>query len=135
MRNGIKVALVGAAITAVGLGFATTANATNATIGERGDMSAVNYRDELGYANIREYTWQAQTLGPSVCSYREQGYTEDALIGAEEGAPGYYKVEQSVAIVMGAEWHFCPEYFGHQGLPSGPPSPASESDSGPTQIV
>jgi hypothetical protein len=85
------------------------ASATGAVIGDEGDYNPDNFRDELRYAGIyHEDVSNASELGPRICRQRAQGFSsswlEDDLISND------YAVEQAVAIVRGAEWHFCPRY-------------------------
>jgi Protein of unknown function (DUF732) len=106
MIGGIAAAAVG-----VSLALAPQANATLATIGERGDHSAINYRDELRYAGINhEDQWNAADLGSRLCEERYEGYTRRQVERHLSYSPDDYTTEQIVAMVMGAEFHFCPEY-------------------------
>jgi hypothetical protein len=95
---------------ALGVGLAGTAHATIATIGVRGDMSAVNLTDELRYTGMHQFVFQSETLGPWICSERASGVSEDGLIHYYDGPTTPYTAEQSVVIVMGSEYHFCPEF-------------------------
>jgi hypothetical protein len=107
MKKKIFGGIVAAAIAAVGIAAAGPAGATVAVIGAEGDHSAVYYAAELQYAGMNEYTWQAASLGPNVCEQRSEGYSERQLIRLWDGPT---TAEQSVAIVDGAEFHFCPGY-------------------------
>lgn len=114
MRHTIKVALAGAAITAgmaVGVGLASSANATIAVIGSQGDHNPYHYRDELQYTGLyHEDVTNAASLASRVCGKRAMGYTEDQLIRGLEGPDPLYTSEQALMIVEGAEYHFCPAY-------------------------
>jgi hypothetical protein len=127
MRNTIKVALAGAAITAgmaVGVGLASSANATVAVIGSRGDHNPYHYQDELRYSGLyHEDATNAASLASRVCGKRAVGYSEDQLIRGLIGPDPLYTSEQAIMIVEGAEYHFCPAYEddGSVGRGYGPP--------------
>ena len=96
---------------AVGVGLASSANATIAVIGSRGDHDPYHYRDELRYTGLyHEDATNAVSLASRVCGKRAMGYTEDQLISGLEGPDPLYTSEQAVMIVGGAEFHFCPAY-------------------------
>jgi hypothetical protein len=106
-----KMTIGGLAAVAIAGVIATagTAHATGAVIDDKGDYDPYNFRDELRYAGIvHEDVNNAAELGPRICRQRAEGYSsswlEDDLISND------YTVEQAVAIVRGAEWHFCSTY-------------------------
>jgi hypothetical protein len=105
------VGCLAAGAVALSVAAAGPAGATLATIGGRGDHSAVNYRDELRYAGIaHEDAVNAADLGSRLCAKRYEDYSERQLIRQLDGPDTPYTVEEAVAMVTGAEWHFCPEY-------------------------
>ena len=100
-----------AAIAAAGIAAAGPAGATIAVIGGEGDHSAVNYRNELRYAGItHEDANNAADLGSRLCAKRYDGYSERQLIRELDGPDTPYNYEESLVMVRGAEFHFCPEY-------------------------
>jgi hypothetical protein len=100
-----------AGMVSLGIAMASPAGATIATIGAQGDHSAVNYRDELRYAGLRhEDQWNAADLGSRLCAERYEGYSRRQVERELAYSPDDYTAEQIIAMVMGAEWHFCPEY-------------------------
>ncbi|HEY4796638.1 MAG TPA: DUF732 domain-containing protein [Mycobacterium sp.] len=110
----LAVALSGTTIVAgmaVGVGLASSANATIAIIGSRGDHDLYNYRDELRYTGLyHEDATNAESLESRVCGRRAMSYTEEQLVRGLEGPDPLYTSEQAVMIVEGAEYHFCPTY-------------------------
>jgi len=108
-----------AATVALGVGLASPASATMATIGERGDYNPYNYRDELRYTGLNhEDVYNASSLGPRVCVRRQMGYTEEQLVSSLDDGPDY-TAEQAVEIVMGGEYHFCPSYMDDGSIGTG----------------
>jgi hypothetical protein len=118
MTHMFKKIMVGgvaaAAIAAAGIVAAGPAGATAAVIGGAGDHSAPNYRDELRYAGIsHEDAVNAADLGSRLCAKRYVGYSEEQLILDLAGPGTPYNTEESVAMVLGAEFHFCPGYLSY----------------------
>lgn len=96
---------------AVGVGLASSANATIAVIGSRGDHNPYNYRDELRYTGLyHEDVTNALSLASRVCGKRAMGYNEDQLLNGLIGPDPLYTSEQAVVIVENGEYHFCPDY-------------------------
>lgn len=96
---------------AVGVGLASSANATIAVIGSRGDHDPYNYRDELRYTGLyHEDAPNAESLASRVCGKRAMSYNEEQLVSGLIGPDPLYTSEQAVMIVSGAEYHFCPDY-------------------------
>jgi hypothetical protein len=103
---------IAAAALAAGIATAIPANAIPSVIGDEGDYSALNYRDELRYSGLyHEDVSNATELGPRICRQRAEGYSSSWLEDGLIYSPDRYTVEQAVAIVRGAEWHFCPVYW------------------------
>jgi hypothetical protein len=102
---------IAAGTVVLGIAMASPAGATPSVIGDRGDHSAINYRDELRYSGLHhEDQWNAADLGSRLCSERYEGYSRRQVERELFYSPDDYTNEQIVAMVMGAEWHFCPEY-------------------------
>jgi hypothetical protein len=110
MKKMIVGGLAAVAI-AAGIATASTANATIAVIGSRGDMDSYHYRDELRYTGLyHEDVTNAMSLSSRVCGKRAMGYNEEQLVRGLEYSADQYTSEQAVMIVSGAEYHFCPAY-------------------------
>jgi len=111
MENTLTGVLAGALlVAAVGVGLASPANATIATIGERDDWSADNYRDELRYSGlVHEDSDNAFGLAMRTCGDRSHGWPSAVLERRWMRDP-YYTTENAVVIVRNAEFHFCSQY-------------------------
>ncbi len=113
MRNTITGAmLVGGAVVALGLGFASAAHGD----GSLGDHSGTAFAAELNAAapndGLPDITAdQATNMAKVVCVVRQGGSSEAATI-TKMTDPPKSPHQYAVALVTGAEYHFCPEYRG-----------------------
>ena len=110
----MRAALVGIAAAAIAVGVAAPAHAdsTFAHYGYEGDYNAWAYRDELRYVGLlHEDIYNARSLSARLCGERAEGYTEYQVGVHLDQSPDGYTTAQEVAMVAGAEWHFCPEYY------------------------
>ena len=83
-----------------------------------GDRDASAYAAELAIAGLPAPAYSAQRLAGTICERRSEGISESAAIAYMEAPPPpIASHHQAMAIVMGAEWHFCPAYY--QGGASG----------------
>jgi hypothetical protein len=102
------------AAVAVGVVVATPASAdsTFAHYGHKGDYDAFAYRDELRYVGINhEDAHNAGDLAGRLCNERAEGYSEYQVAYHLDQSPDGYTTAQEVAMVAGAEYHFCPQYL------------------------
>ena len=122
MRTRIKAVLAAPVVAGLvgGLGLATVlkavppahADSTFAHYGYEGDYNAWAYRDELRYVGLlHEDIYNARSLSARLCGERAEGYTEYQVGVHLDQSPDGYTIAQEVAMVAGAEWHFCPEYY------------------------
>jgi hypothetical protein len=111
MKNTIKVALAGAAITAATLALAPQASATRTwyPTGTAGDQDITLYYNEMTAQGVTGTIPQAWTLEQAACSDLAQGVSEDKLIHIAMNI-GVTR-SQAKVMVWGAEWHFCPAYY------------------------
>jgi hypothetical protein len=121
--GGIAAAVIITGSAFAGLFGSGTAHATAAAIGREGDFDPYNYRDELRYTGLyHEDVTNAYSLATRICGKRAMGYSSGQLMDGFIYSPDQYTVEQAVAIVRGAEWHFCPAYQNDTSDSSGPPA-------------
>jgi hypothetical protein len=121
MKTHTKVALavpvIAGLVGGVGVGVivnAPPAKATTSTHGSMDDHSSYAYMLELNDVGIPGTSSEAGHLAVTVCGERAQGVPEDVLIdglkkrGVIDGVVVTYSV--AIAVVMGAEFHFCSDY-------------------------
>jgi hypothetical protein len=111
----LRAALIAAAIAVAAVGPAAPSHADPgdfASYGSKGDYSAFAFRNELRYVGLyHEDEHNAADLAGRLCAERADGYTERQVMRHLENNPDDYTVNQIVAMVLGAEWHFCPDYY------------------------
>jgi hypothetical protein len=76
--------------------------------GSRSDHSAYAYAAELRADGMSGTADSAENLAAQVCLARTNGHTEQEAISYAETMPMPSKM--ATDVVMGAEWHFCPQY-------------------------
>jgi hypothetical protein len=82
-----------------------------AIYGYQGDHDPFAYRDELRVAGLNhEDVDNARNLSGRLCGERAEGYTQRQVIWHLDQSPDGYTVHQEVAMLGGAEFHFCPQY-------------------------
>jgi hypothetical protein len=113
LRTKIAAACAGL-ITAGGVGLGTIAPAHAddfAHYGYMGDHDPFSYRDELRMAGLNhEDVHNAHDLAGRLCGERAEGYTQRQVLNHLEASPDDYTVHQDVAMLGGAEYHFCPQF-------------------------
>lgn len=78
----------------------------------RGDMNAYAYLSEINSSGMSGSVFSARNLASTVCEKRAEGITESEAISYMEAPPPPIATHhQEVAMVLGAEWHFCPSYY------------------------
>jgi hypothetical protein len=98
--------MLGAAGLVVGAGLA---NADS--YGYKGDHDANAYELELMADGAIPTNGSVADLAQKVCKERAAGYSEKELMDRlENPSATHYGTKWSVDTVMGAEFHFCPEY-------------------------
>jgi hypothetical protein len=88
-------------------GLVIAAGVANAG-GSRGDHNAHAYAAELRADGMSGTADSAENLAAQVCLARTNGHTEQEAISYAETMP--MPTKMAVDVVMGAEWHFCPQY-------------------------
>jgi hypothetical protein len=121
MKNTIMV--IGLLMVA-GIGLAAPASASNN--GYQGDRDAYAFTQDLREGNPRDpdnvtYTGtvaHAQQMANTICDWRAKGFSQSALsdgyVWQWLGDPQPTADNPdglAIAVVYGAEWHFCPAYF------------------------
>jgi hypothetical protein len=124
-RLAATVAFAGAALTAAAAVIPAQAHAIPSVVyGTKGDRSVNAYLAELNYQGIRVSVDYANGMAGDVCRARSQGITEyDLLVYLTAQAPHQQvgplptlsiptqqSSDSAVAVVYGAEYHFCPQF-------------------------
>jgi hypothetical protein len=106
--------LIAGLVGGLGLGTIGTAHADSedfAIYGYKGDGDPFAYRDELRMAGLNhEDVHNARDLSGRLCAERALGYTQRQVLWHLEQSPDGYTVHQQVAMLGGAEFHFCPSF-------------------------
>jgi Protein of unknown function (DUF732) len=111
LLGGIAAGVVAGAMLGMGGAHADPGSGF-AHYGYRGDRDAWSYRDELRYVGLNhEDARNANDLAWRLCNERAQGYSEYQVAAHLDVSPDGYTVQQEVAMVAGAEYHFCPMYL------------------------
>jgi hypothetical protein len=71
-----------------------------------GDHDATAYARELNAVGFTYSPSDVVYLASTVCHQRSTGLSEQDIIGAPRGRG----VQMALAMVLGAEFHFCPAY-------------------------
>ncbi len=108
-----KTIIGGIVAAAVGLGIAgagtAQANSDHPVYGREGDRDVTAYIPEMYPDGVYLSAPQALLVATRVCVQRSEGFTRDQVIeGSEQkdGASSWLAID----AVMGAEFHFCPQF-------------------------
>ena len=132
MDKGKKRLIVGGVVAGGGMlvaaGLILGAGLAKADVyGHEGDHDAFSFVAEMHGDGVYVTLQDAVTYASTVCSDSEMGYTRDQMI---TGTAASHGSTFAIDVVMGAAFHFCPQYDslhtndygGPAGGPSVPPS-------------
>jgi hypothetical protein len=111
--------MLGAAGLVIAAGIAK-ADSDYPLYGHEGDRDVAAFASELYPFGVYLSAPQASQVAKNICGEEAEGYTRAQEEEVTEQA--HYSIGYSVYAVMGAEWHFCPQ-FDSLHVPSGPEAP------------
>jgi hypothetical protein len=80
--------------------------------GSYNDHSGAAYAAELGAEDVYLDATSAASLANEICAERARGVTEDDAIRAYYATDPRDSANAAIAVVVGAERHFCGSYYG-----------------------
>jgi hypothetical protein len=94
-----------------GVAVAAPVHADYKPQGTRGDHSTELYLQEMLAVGLNGSYVDAFSMAARTCTNLQGGTSEDELISTDISFAGATRA-QAEAQVHGAEWHFCPSYYG-----------------------